>query len=178
LRRLHDEIHITSVFVTHDQEEALEVADRIVVMNAGQIEQIGSPEEVFHNPCSPFVMEFMGRVNVFHGRVGNGKAVVKGMEFGSRQAGPIVGDGNTRIFVRPHDLDLSLESLSDASFPGVIQHVNAASPTVRLEVRTSLAGTVFVETTQEKHRQLQLLEGKRVFVTPRQMRVFPLDYSI
>ncbi|MCC6270861.1 MAG: sulfate ABC transporter ATP-binding protein, partial [Microbacteriaceae bacterium] len=69
LRRLHDEIHITSVFVTHDQDEALEVADRIVVMNAGKIEQIGTPEEVFHHPRSEFVMDFLGSVNVFQGRV-------------------------------------------------------------------------------------------------------------
>jgi sulfate transport system ATP-binding protein len=178
LRRLHDEIHITSVFVTHDQEEALEVADRIVVTNAGQIEQVGSPEEVFHNPRSPFVMEFLGRVNVFHGRIGNGKAVVKAVAFGSGQAGPIVGSGDARIFVRPHDLDLSLEPLSEASFPGVIQHVNAASSTVRTEVHTSLGGTVFVEMTQEKYQQLRLLEGQRVFVTPQQMKVFASDYSI
>ena len=67
LRRLHDEIHLTSVFVTHDQEEALEVADRIVIMNHGDVEQDGSPEEVFEHPASPFVMNFLGNVNIFHG---------------------------------------------------------------------------------------------------------------
>jgi sulfate transport system ATP-binding protein len=69
LRRLHDEIHITSVFVTHDQEEALEVSDRVVVMNEGQIEQIGSPEEVYRNPSSPFVYDFLSNVNLFRGRI-------------------------------------------------------------------------------------------------------------
>ena len=73
LRRLHEEIHVTSILVTHDQEEALEVADRVVVMNHGKIEQIGTPEEVFHQPATQFVMEFLGQVNVFHGRVRNGK---------------------------------------------------------------------------------------------------------
>ncbi|MCS7046627.1 MAG: sulfate ABC transporter ATP-binding protein, partial [Gemmataceae bacterium] len=68
LRRLHDEIHLTSVFVTHDQEEALELADRVVVMNEARIEQIGSPEEVYHHPANPFVMKFLGQVNLFHGR--------------------------------------------------------------------------------------------------------------
>ena len=68
LRRLHDEMHITSILVTHDQEEALEVADRIVVMNQAKIEQVGTPDEVFHNPASEFVMDFLGNVNVFHGR--------------------------------------------------------------------------------------------------------------
>ena len=76
LRRLHDEIHVTSILVTHDQEEALEVADRVVVMNQGQIEQIGTPEEVFHKPATQFVMEFLGQVNVFHGRVQGGKAML------------------------------------------------------------------------------------------------------
>jgi sulfate/thiosulfate transport system ATP-binding protein len=71
LRRLHDEIHITSVFVTHDQEEALEVSDRVVVMNEGRIEQIGSPEEVYHHPVSPFVYDFLSNVNLFRGRVTN-----------------------------------------------------------------------------------------------------------
>jgi sulfate transport system ATP-binding protein len=69
LRRLHDEMHISSVFVTHDQEEALEVADRVVVMNQGRVEQIGSPDEVYTNPASPFVYQFLGNVNVFHSRV-------------------------------------------------------------------------------------------------------------
>ena len=69
LRRLHREIHVTSIFVTHDQEEAFEVADRVVVMNKGRIEQVGSPQEVFDHPATPFVMDFLGNVNVFHGRV-------------------------------------------------------------------------------------------------------------
>src|SRR3954452_6985501 len=65
LRRLHDEVHVTSVFVTHDQEEALELADRVVVMNQGRIEQVGTPEEVYHRPANPFVMKFLGQVNLF-----------------------------------------------------------------------------------------------------------------
>src|SRR5205823_7877033 len=69
LRKLHDEIHVTSVFVTHDQEEAFEVADRVVIMNRGRIEQTGTPEEIFDKPASPFVMDCLGNVNVFHGVV-------------------------------------------------------------------------------------------------------------
>ena len=68
LRKLHDEIHVTSVFVTHDQEEALEVADRIVVMNKGRIEQAGTPDQVYEHPANPFVLNFLGNVNLFHGR--------------------------------------------------------------------------------------------------------------
>src|SRR4029077_5020389 len=69
LRQLHDEVHITSVFVTHDQEEALELADIVAVMNEGRIEQVGSPDEVYNHPASPFVYNFLGNVNLFHGRV-------------------------------------------------------------------------------------------------------------
>src|SRR5882672_854793 len=74
LRRFHDDLHITSLFVTHDQEEALEVADRVVVMNKGKVEQVGTPEEVYHKPASVFVLNFLGNVNIFHGRVIDGKA--------------------------------------------------------------------------------------------------------
>ena len=80
LRKLHDEFQITSVFVTHDQEEALDVADRIVVMNEGCIEQMGTPEEVYENPASPFVYDFLGNVNLFHGRVHKGKLNVGSVE--------------------------------------------------------------------------------------------------
>src|SRR6188768_3794952 len=76
LRRLHDDIHLTSVFVTHDQEEALELADRVVVMNEGRIEQQGSPGEIFDSPATSFVMNFLGSVNIFHGRVESGRAVL------------------------------------------------------------------------------------------------------
>jgi len=81
LRKLHEEIHSTTVLVTHDQEEALEVADRVVVMNQARVEQVGTPDEVFHQPASQFVMEFLGQVNVFYGRVQNGKAVLGDMAF-------------------------------------------------------------------------------------------------
>ena len=76
LRRLHEEIHLTSVFVTHDQEEALELADRVVIMNDGRDRAGGQPEEVFEQPATPFVMNFLGHVNIFHGRVESGKALL------------------------------------------------------------------------------------------------------
>lgn len=95
LRRLHDEIHVTSVFVTHDQEEALEVADRVVVMDHGRIEQIGTPDEVYNEPTSPFVYQFLGTANRFHGRVEDGRAMVAGQEFaGGAQGTDGDRDGN------------------------------------------------------------------------------------
>jgi sulfate transport system ATP-binding protein len=98
LRRLHDEIHLTSVFVTHDQEEALELADRVAIMNHGRIEQEGTPEQVIEHPGTPFVVSFLGSVNIFHGRVEGGvirvdlpQAEIDRLEFKT-------GD---RIYVKP-----------------------------------------------------------------------------
>src|SRR5690606_18192928 len=105
LRRLHDELHITSVFVTHDQEEALEVADRIVVMNQGHVEQIGTPQEVYDHPASPFVYQFLGNVNLFQSRVHNGHARIDGIEIeidGYRDA----EERAASAYVRPHDIDI------------------------------------------------------------------------
>ncbi|MCW5671948.1 MAG: sulfate ABC transporter ATP-binding protein, partial [Hydrogenophaga sp.] len=105
LRRLHDELHVTSVFVTHDQEEALEVADRVVLMNQGQIEQIGAPQEVWEHPASPFVYGFLGDVNLFHGRANEGQLHLQGVSIDSPEhAG--AQDAKAFAYVRPHDLDV------------------------------------------------------------------------
>ncbi|NLG42605.1 MAG: sulfate ABC transporter ATP-binding protein, partial [Phycisphaerae bacterium] len=115
LRRLHNEINVTGVLVTHDQEEALEVADRVVVMNAGQIEQVGTPEEVFHNPASEFVLNFLGHVNVFHGRAEGTKAIFGSLKVdypnGANNVnnGSLTGSLGVRGFVRPHDLEIAVE---------------------------------------------------------------------
>ena len=103
LRRLHDEIHVTSVFVTHDQEEALEVADRVVVMNEGRIEQVGTPDEVYDSPANPFVFNFLGNVNLFHGRIHNGQAHLGGITL---DAPELAGADNTPAvgYVRSHDV--------------------------------------------------------------------------
>jgi sulfate transport system ATP-binding protein len=172
LRRLHDEIHLTSVFVTHDQEEALEVADRVVVMNAGRIEQIGTPEEVFHHPASEFVMNFLGNVNWFHGRVEEGKAIVGPAVFDSPvNAGP--GSRPARVFVRPHDWELSTVPGGDSAFAAVIGRVNAAGPQVKLELSVEALGqTVNVDLTHERWRELSLAPGANVHLRPREMRVF------
>ena len=114
LRRLHDEIHVTSVFVTHDQEEALEVADRIVVMNEGKIEQTGTPDEVYENPANPFVLNFLGNVNLFHGRIHNGQAHLGGLtldapELAGADNAPAIG------YVRSHDLVVERTPIDDTS---------------------------------------------------------------
>jgi sulfate transport system ATP-binding protein len=100
LRYLHDETHLTSVFVTHDQEEALEVADNIVILNKGAIEQIGTPEEVYDNPANPFVYEFMGNVNLFHARLDHEQRAPKSQTETSDD------NNDVSLFIRPHDIEL------------------------------------------------------------------------
>ena len=133
LRRLHEEMHITSVFVTHDQEEALELADRVVVMNHGRIEQVGTPAEVYDNPASPFVYDFLGNVNRFECTVGDGlvRLLGPGLSF------PFFGGENGRgvAFVRPHDVELvSLETAGGELPRALIRHVFAIGPSARVEL--------------------------------------------
>ena len=109
LRSLHDEIHVTSLFVTHDQEEAFEVADTVVVMNQGRVEQAGSPQEVFDHPANPFVMDFLGNVNVFTGRVQNGRATLGSLVVDYPEY-PHAEPRDATLYFRPHELDIALAS--------------------------------------------------------------------
>ncbi|NBO91250.1 MAG: sulfate ABC transporter ATP-binding protein [Planctomycetia bacterium] len=181
LRRLHDESPVTTVFVTHDQEEAFEVADRVVVMNHGKVEQSGSPREVFEHPATPFVMDFVGRVNVFHGRLHEGKAIVGGMELDcpehqGREPGP------AWIYVRPHELELETRRGSNGSLEARIAHVSPAGAVIRVLVTVGELGRELnVEVPRERYTQLGLNKGDAVFVSPRRARVFvpsEPDYSI
>ncbi len=171
LRRLHAEINVTGVLVTHDQEEALEVADRVVVMNAGRIEQVGTPEEVFHHPASEFIMHFLGHVNVFHGRVEGDKAVFGALEL-DYPDGNSTGSLAVRGFVRPHDLEIEQQRSDSTLVEGTIAHLNAAGPQVKLELLTVMGEVIHVETTQERYRALNLARGQRVFVRPREIKLF------
>ena len=173
LRRLHDEIHVTSVFVTHDQEEAFEVADRIVVMNHGKIEQIGSPEEVFEHPANAFVMDFLGNVNLFHGRIADGQAHLGTMQLAvpeHQQA----ETGNIKAYIRPHELDLSLSLPMDASaLKAEVVRLNPAGSLVKIELVSPDFGLpLFVELTQERYREVQCKAGDTVYVVPKRVRVF------
>src|SRR5574343_2101765 len=163
LRRLHNAMHISSVFVTHAQEEALEVADRVVVMNHGKLEQIGSPDEVYSSQASPFVYQFLGNVNVFHSRQQGAYAEV---ERGAAAE-------KATAFVRPHDIDISHQPVEDG-LQASVQHVHPIGPVVRVEL---LHGSeiVEVELSRERHEALQLLSGQPVWFKPRQMRVFGAD---
>lgn len=171
LRRLHDELHVTSVFVTHDQDEALEVADRIVVMNKGRIEQVGTPEEVFHHPKTEFVMRFLGETNDFHGRVDGGK-----VEFGSLAIPYPEGRqqvlGDARVFVRPHDLTIDTKQNQLPSLEATVIRIQSAGPLARIELETSDGQQLAAEVSQERLATMNLLKGSKVYVRPRHIRVF------
>lgn len=169
LRRLHDEMHIASVFVTHDQEEALEVADRVVLMNSGRIEQIGSPDEVYSNPASAFVYQFLGNVNVFHNRLDGEWAEVGGLEPHAHSQG--------KIFVRPHDIDIELHPLV-GGLEAQIQNVHVIGPLVRVEL-IHANQLVEVELTRERANALALSVRQRVWLKPRLAKIFahPAPFS-
>jgi sulfate/thiosulfate transport system ATP-binding protein len=146
LRRLHHDMKITSLFVTHDQEEALEVADRVVIMDHGTIAQIGSPEEVYDHPATPFVYEFLGNVN--HVPQQNGKG-----------------------YVRPHDLEVSLEPKHHA-LTAVVEHIIPLGPTVRVMLKQNNGEELEAELNKENYRELQLSQGQTIFVSPRYVKTF------
>ncbi len=177
LRRLHDELHVTSVFVTHDQDEALEVADRVVVMNKGRIEQVGNPDEVFHHPATQFVMNFLGNVNLFHGRVQEGKAVFGPLVMDHDSGGGSDGE-SVKLFVRPFDLRISTASNGNSALPARITRIQSAGPVVRIELVSVSGDPVHVEMPHAVFRQEALAVGADVFVTPVESKVFAGDYSI
>jgi sulfate transport system ATP-binding protein len=177
LRRLHDEIRVTSVFVTHDQEEALEVSDRIVVMNKGRVEQIGTPQEVFDRPATPFVMGFLGSVNMFHGRVESGRAHLGPLSVDypeHAESGPREAQG----FARPYELTLARLEEGDG-FWATLRHVTPAGAVIKLELEHGDQRLVQVETTRDAFDALRPITGERFYVQPRQVRIFvePRDAS-
>jgi sulfate transport system ATP-binding protein len=160
LRQLHDEVHITSVFVTHDQEEALEVADRVAVMNEGRIEQVGSPDDVYNHPASSFVYNFLGNVNLFHGRVDDGTTYIDESASGHL------------LFVRPHLLEIARQPSGPTYFRATTKHINSAGPLVKVEAVTEWGAPVHVELSQERFRTLQLVKDEVVFIIPKDIAVF------
>ncbi|GFO69256.1 sulfate/thiosulfate import ATP-binding protein CysA [Geomonas limicola] len=177
LRRLHDEIHVTSVFVTHDQEEALEVADRIVVMNQGRIEQQGTPSEVYDHPATPFVFDFLGNVNLFQGRVHEGKARVAGLELATPEHAaarnaPAVG------YVRSHDIEIERDALDVSALEAEVRYVLSVGPLVRVNLALTDGHGIEVDLARDVADRLSLSVGERVYARPRKVRVFTEDYQI
>jgi sulfate transport system ATP-binding protein len=176
LRRLHDELHVTSVLVTHDQEEALEVADQVVVMNEGRIEQHGTPDEVWEQPATPFVFSFLGNVNLFHGRMNAGKIRIDtGELLAPEWAG--AGERNAMAFVRSHDIDIGGAGRSDPSAAqAVVRHVRRLGHIVRLELDHVETGQIIeAELSRARFGELGLQKGDTVYVTPQRAKVFLKD---
>jgi len=178
LRRLHDEIHVTSVFVTHDQEEALEVADRIVVMNKGKIEQQGTPDEVYDRPATPFVFDFLGNVNLFHGRMHQGQASLGGLAVHS-PAHVETNDSPAVGYVRSHDIELERTPADATSVAATIRSIHPVGPIVRIELVTAVAGTTLdAEISRDLADRLQLKVDENIYARPRRVHLFVDDYQI
>jgi sulfate/thiosulfate transport system ATP-binding protein len=136
LRRLHDEVHVTTVFVTHDQEEAMEVAEQIVVLNHGLVEQVGSPRDLYEHPANEFVMRFIGPVT----------------PLGER-------------WLRPHDVDILLEPAVGAT-EAMIDRVTHLGFEVRVELSLGDGDATWVQTTRGRAEELELQEGQIVWLRP------------
>ncbi|ABX37216.1 sulfate ABC transporter, ATPase subunit [Delftia acidovorans SPH-1] len=190
LRRLHDELHVTSIFVTHDQEEALEVADRVVVINQGRIEQEGTPQQVWDNPATPFVYGFLGDVNLFKGRASDGRVYLDdGTQLDSHDAKG-ASDSKAFAYVRPHDLEVERyspgQNLDVQGRPtGIVVQLSRAivvGPIARLELIPSEStestdnaeegGLIEAQIPAQQFRDMALREGETLVVTPRRAKVF------
>lgn len=173
LRRFHDQLHITSLFVTHDQEEALEVADKIVVMNQGCIEQVGTPEDVYHNPSNKFVLNFLGNVNLFHARVEDGKAYVGNSVIEL----PNVNKDTKKasVFVRPHQFEITRVAKDPSSLKAIVEYLNPAGSVVKVDLISDFGNAIQAEITQEEFRSLKLKKKDIVFVSLRHVTYYEFD---
>jgi len=171
LRLLHEEIHVTSLFVTHDQDEALEVADHVAVMNAGRIEQVGTPDEVYHHPRTDFVMGFLGRVDRFQAWIDAGR-----VHFGAWTLDAAEGVGSAsgqgEVFLRPHDWEIEVERTQASAVGARVLHVHSAGPIVRLELELEAGRVLQAEISQRRQSHLGLQAGMQVYAWPRRYRVF------
>jgi sulfate transport system ATP-binding protein len=165
LRHLHTKIHVTSVFVTHDQEEALEVADRVVVMDRGHIEQTGTPQDIYERPVTPFVNEFIGETIVVPVEIDGGTLRYAGEAVALDAQGQ--RGGSARLFVRPYEM--AIVPAADAPFKGTVQRVHGIGPRRRVEIALS-AGQTVVEVDASRTDGLTI--GQSVGLNPSQYRVF------
>ena len=170
LRRLHDELHITSIFVTHDQEEALEVADRVVLMDHGQVEQVGSPTEVYERPATPFVYGFLGAVNRFSGHVEGahlrvGEQTLPHASTGLTQGASALG------FARPHELAIATQPVA-SGIEASVSRVLSFGAASRIELVGADAQHYEVELARERAEALALFTDQRVWLVPQRLSVF------
>jgi sulfate transport system ATP-binding protein len=174
--------------VTHDQEEAFEVADKVVVMRGGRVEQAGTPQEVFEHPANGFVIDFLGNVNVFHGRVENGlfrTAVenVDGEIAGSLEVAfpgyPHEDSRPATVYIRPHELDISHTPQGSSNLEARILHINPTGSVTRVQLLAVYDNMpLTVELSKTRYAELNLQAGEIVFVSPQRVRVYESDYVI
>lgn len=172
LRRLHEDLHVTTIFVTHDQDEAMEVSDQIVVMNRGKVEQVGAPKDVYEHPASPFVFGFLGSVNLFHGRLHRGALDVGGLKI---SASELEAEDNAAAvgYVRPHDIEINRYAAGAEGLLVQLRRASAIGPLAQLELERE-DGEPVIEAVipYEQFTQLQLRHGETLVVRPRKGRVF------
>lgn len=179
IRRLHDEMHVTSLFVTHDQNEAFEIADKIVVVNQGRVEQIGSPQEIYENPKSAFVAGFVGPVNILRGKMEAGKAKVGQFEFDVSHA-PGEGQSAVEALIRPSDVVLAKPSGENLP-SGRVKRISFLGWGIKIDIVLKDGQLLTVHLTKERLQELQLKEGQEVYIQPTDAKVFAQkaqDYSI
>ncbi|HEX5998469.1 MAG TPA: sulfate ABC transporter ATP-binding protein [Hyphomicrobiaceae bacterium] len=186
LRRLHDELHITSIFVTHDQDEAMEVADRVVLMNKGRVEQTGPTQDVYESPATAFAYSFLGAVNQLPGRVEGEKLRVGDATVPLAECSGVHGEQEVIAYARPHELDIVLTcDAKSEGVPALVRRVLVSGAVARVELtgdRCSKEGAgpprFEVEITRERLAQLNLQPGQTVRLTSSRLRVFPLERQI
>lgn len=164
LRRLHDEVHVTTVFVTHDQEEAMEVSDEIVVMNKGRVEQVGTPAQIYDHPASAFVMSFIGPVNVLP----SSSRIFQGNGFDS---------ANPEMFLRPQDVIVET-SANGSTVPARVSRLIHLGWEIQVELTLDDGQVVTAHLTRDRFDELKLEAQQRVYVKPKDAKSFPLYYSI
>jgi len=196
LRRLHDQMHVTSVFVTHDQEEAMEVADRVVIMRAGRVEQVGTPNDVYEHPRTPFVYDFLGNVNIFKGRVRAGEVHLEcPVEASSREShvngsgsngtykphhnagGVATGGGGAEddsvLFIRPHMLDIDPQPRNPFAMRACVRRVNAFGSSIRVILLTDSGAEISADLSRERFEALRPRPDQVLYISARDARAFP-----
>jgi sulfate transport system ATP-binding protein len=172
LRGIHEALGITTVFVTHDQEEALEVADRVVVMRQARIEQVGTPQEVYDYPATPFVHEFLGKSNTLQASLDQGRPTIGNIPVNEDGAVPAV-DGPLLAFVRPHNVDLARQCNGIARIEVRVLHVHSAGPIARVGLERIDTGEGFeAELSRQQHDALKLAPGEIAYAALKDVRLY------
>jgi sulfate transport system ATP-binding protein len=178
LRKLHEELHITTLFVTHDQEEALEVAGRVAILRNGKIEQIGTPKDIYDHPATPFVYDFLGDVNSFKGHLRDGNMHIGESKFATPEALK-EHDTSATAFVRSHDIRVSRKPGGSAAFAAQVVRFYPVGAITRLELRRLESGEAFTaQLSKEEFEKLNPAPNEEVYVELQNVKIFGEDYSI